>query len=99
MHTVSDLLEQLKRLNPEAIVLFGSRARNQETPESDVDILLIQKTEKPFFERIRDVYLSLSTTIPTDIIVLTPEEAQTLPKHNSFFAEILKNGNVVYGRI
>ena len=39
-------------LDPERIILFGSRARGDPRPDSDVDLMVVMKTEQPFFERM-----------------------------------------------
>lgn len=79
--------------------MFGSAARGEARQDSDVDILVIQETRKDYFERVREVRAGVRTNVPLDIIVLTPKEAKELPKKNSFFAQILKEGKLVYGRI
>lgn len=79
--------------------MFGSAARGEAKQDSDLDILVIRKTRKDYFERVREVRAGVKTNVPLDIIVLTPKEAKELPKKNSFFAQILKEGKLVYGRI
>lgn len=93
------IFNQLKKNRPQAIILFGSAARGEARQDSDVDILVICKTRKDYFERVREVRAGVRTNVPLDIIVLTPKEAKELPKKNSFFAQILKEGKLVYGRI
>ncbi|HSB17493.1 MAG TPA: nucleotidyltransferase domain-containing protein [Bryobacteraceae bacterium] len=34
-------------VDPERIVLFGSRARGDSRPDSDVDLLIVKETDKP----------------------------------------------------
>lgn len=79
--------------------MFGSAARGEMRQDSDLDILVICETRKDYFERVREVRAGVRTNAPLDIIVLTPKEAKELPKKNSFFAQILKEGKLVYGRI
>ena len=69
------------------------------TEDSDLDILVIKKTKKSFTDRMRDMRSMIRTSTPLDIIVLTPQEAKSLPKKNSFFAQILEEGKLLYGRI
>ena len=46
--TMDDIQKVAKRLveaaNPRKIILFGSYARGEETPDSDVDIMVIEDT-------------------------------------------------------
>lgn len=93
------VIEQLKATHPQAIILFGSAARGEVNKDSDIDILLIQKTQQSFSDRIRDVRLKLKTNLAIDLIVLTPQEAESVGKRNSFFSSILKEGKLLYGRV
>lgn len=99
MKSTDIIVEQLKKSRPQAIILFGSAARGEMTEDSDLDFLVIQDTHKDYFDRVRDLRSEIRTDVPLDIIVLTPKEAKELPKKNSFFAQILKEGKLLYGRI
>ncbi|NLG87032.1 MAG: DNA polymerase subunit beta [Firmicutes bacterium] len=48
------ILEQLGHLNPIAIYLFGSRAKNEERPDSDIDlaVLLPQGLSLNYLDRL-----------------------------------------------
>jgi|SRR3990167_4772020 len=93
------VVEQLKKDKPKAIILFGSAARGEAGEDSDLDILVIKDTNKDYFDRVREARAAVKSNVPLDIIVLTPKEASELPKKNSFFAQILREGKVLYGRI
>ena len=91
----------VKRLEPEKIILFGSYAYGDPTPDSDVDLLVIMKTE----ESTKDRYLTVGRLLrprqfPVDIIVKTPQEIKRALKHkgNFFIQEIVTNGKVLYER-
>jgi len=99
MKSTDIIVERLKKTKPQAIILFGSAARGEMTEDSDLDILVIKKTKKSFTDRMRDMRSMIRTSTPLDIIVLTPQEAKSLPKKNSFFAQILEEGKLLYGRI
>ncbi|MGB9768863.1 nucleotidyltransferase domain-containing protein [Dictyoglomus turgidum] len=69
------------------IMLFGSFARGDYTPESDVDIMIIVKnSEKPFLFRA-DEFLDYFKEIPFDvnIIVYTKDEIEKMEKDNNIF--------------
>lgn len=93
------IIEQLKKDKPKAIILFGSAASGQMHKDSDLDILIVRETKKDFVDRVREVRSKIRTNIPLDIIVLTPKEARILPKKNSFFAQIIREGKLLYGRL
>ena len=99
MTSTDFVVEQLKKNKPKAIILFGSAARGEAGEDSDLDILVIKETNKDYFDRVREVRSSVRSNVPLDIIVLTPKEARELPKRNSFFSQILKEGKILYGRV
>ncbi len=93
------IVNKLKHLKPEKIILFGSYARGNPDPESDVDVLVIQKTRKKPMERVSQVLRSVWGSVPNiEAQVLTPEEFQLAINQNRFFItqEVLKHGKVIY---
>ncbi|HEX8947492.1 MAG TPA: nucleotidyltransferase domain-containing protein [Dissulfurispiraceae bacterium] len=79
MDIEAHLKEAVKRIienfNPEKIILFGSYAHGQPTADSDMDLMVIMKTEVSPHKRavpLRKVLKGIG--IPKDIIVKTPEE-------------------------
>ncbi len=91
-------------LNPQKIILFGSRARGQATDESDLDILVVMETEQPKFQRGAAISNLISPRFfSMDISVYTPEEFETAANHedpwfNPFIKEVLEDGVVLYDR-
>ncbi|GAB4456339.1 MAG: nucleotidyltransferase domain-containing protein [Anaerolineales bacterium] len=87
-------------LKPEKIILFGSYAYGNPTPDSDVDLLVVLKTRKPRKERVVAVSLLLyPRPFPVDLIVKTPGELETaLKKGDIFIKEIVSKGKVLYER-
>lgn len=87
-------------LNPEKIVLFGSYAYGTPTPHSDVDLLVVLKTNASLKERSWKVSrLLLPRPFPVDILVKTPREIERALKSGDFFIEdIFKRGKVLYER-
>jgi predicted nucleotidyltransferase len=93
---LQNLIEQTQ---PEKIILFGSYAHDNPTPESDVDLLVIWDTDKPRRERVVAVSMALyPRPFPVDIIVKTPRELEEELPHNFFVREILQTGVVLYER-
>jgi predicted nucleotidyltransferase len=55
-------------------ILFGSHARGDAGPDSDVDLLVVMDFEGSTFEKGLEIRLALhDIVIPKDIIVTTPE--------------------------
>ena len=93
------IVNKLKHLKPEKIILFGSYARGNPDPDSDVDVLVIQKTHKPPAERVSQMLQSVWGSTPhIEAQIVTPEEFQLAINQNRFFItqEVLKYGKVIY---
>ncbi len=91
----------VSKLKPEKIILFGSYAYGNPTPDSDVDLLVIMKTKAKEIDR----YVAVSNLLyprqfPVDILVKTPREIEEISrkKRNFFMREILSKGKVIYER-
>ena len=84
--------------DPEKVVIFGSRARGDDDPESDVDLLVIQETDLPRPKRSVPLYAALRDyPFPIDVVVYSPEEVEefkNLPL--SFIQTALREGRVLY---
>ena len=59
---------------PEKIILFGSQARGDTGPDSDVDLLVVMNTESRK-QSTREIRMALDAMgMPKDIVVITPKE-------------------------
>jgi predicted nucleotidyltransferase len=83
---------------PQKIILFGSYAYGTPSVDSDVDLLVIQKTNLQRVERsVAISELILPRPFPVDILVKTPNEIQeALNKNDPFIKEIISRGRVLY---
>lgn len=90
----------VEALHPEKIILFGSYARGNPTPDSDVDLLVILETDLPVTERFLAVSnLLYPRPFPLDVIVKTPQEIErAMHKGDNFIREIVSQGRVLYER-
>jgi predicted nucleotidyltransferase len=82
----------------EKAILFGSFAREENTSRSDVDLILIKKTNQRFFERYDNILVDLNKAIPDyglDVLIYTPEELQHIAER-PFIAQALRDGKVLY---
>jgi predicted nucleotidyltransferase len=86
--------------SPEKIILFGSYAYGEPDEDSDIDLLIIKRTQERFLDRVDEVRRSvtgLHPRIPLEPIVMTPEELEErLRKGDQFIAEIIQRGEVLY---
>lgn len=89
----------VQRYSPEKIILFGSFVKQKSERESDIDILIIKRTEKGHWERAMEVDRILDRNFPIDFLIYTPQEIEERLNMNDFFIqEILRKGKVVYER-
>jgi predicted nucleotidyltransferase len=87
-----------KHFNPERVVLFGSHARGDATPDSDVDLLVVMRHEEAKgFRMATKIRCQIRPSFPMDLLVRTPEEmANRLALGDSFLKEITEQGIVLY---
>ena len=89
--------------DPERIILFGFTVRGDAGPDSDVDLLVVEK-ESSFkggrrseSSRIRRALWRFS--VPIDILLFTPEEVDKWKDStNHIIARSLREGRVLYDR-
>ncbi len=82
---------------PEKIILFGSHAYGQPTPDSDLDLLVVMPFEGGYFHQAARIRQHLGLPIPMDLLVRTPEQLQNrLEMGDSFMQEIIARGKVMY---
>ena len=79
-------------------ILFGSFATGRESRKSDIDLILIQDTVAPYFERFEGILSELYRAIPgrpIELFIYTPEELQAI-EHRKFIQTALREGRVIY---
>ena len=91
------IAERLRRdYGAERVVLYGSYARGEAGPDSDLDLLVIAPSRERFFDRMASVLRlsrDLRAGLPLSPMVLTPEEVeQRLARGDQFVADILSSG-------
>jgi len=101
LRTVKDITERLiEYYEPDRIILYGSYGTRKERKNSDIDLLIIKKTEKYLIERRIEAERILSDRLmPIDITIYTPEEVRYLFSIGSpFIEEIMEKGRLLYMR-
>ena len=83
---------------PEKIILFGSRGRGIARPDSDIDLLVIARSDQPRYRRAAPIYGALSDILAAmDIVVYSPQEVQEwsgVPQ--AFVTTAVRQGTVLY---
>lgn len=92
----------IKEYQPERIILFGSYARGQASPTSDLDILIVSHYEEdlPRHQRGKQIRQKLaSITHPLDLLFYTPQELKRFANvPQSFCATVQREGITLYER-
>lgn len=104
-----ELLGRMVRLivnevDPEKVILFGSRGRGDATPESDVDLVVIEaaafdETRSRLREEARLYKVLASVRVRKDILVYSAEDVDYWRDSlNYVLARALREGRVLYER-
>ena len=65
----------VRRFHPERVILFGSHARGEAGPDSDVDLLVVMPVQDSKRKQQLEIRKELrGFRLPVDIIVSVPEE-------------------------
>ena len=89
----SSLKEKLKGRVEEAYI-FGSVARNEFSEKSDIDLILVVATKRPFHERILDFEDIHTGENEMDILIYTPSEFLSQKKREQeggFWSSVAKD--------
>ena len=83
--------------DPERVILFGSLARGDSDDYSDIDVMVIKRTETRFVQRLVEAGRLISLPRHVDVFVYTPEELSAMEEDgNPFIEGALRDGIVVY---
>ena len=83
---------------PERIILFGSAAREEMGPHSDVDLLVVKRGEFDQSRLVGDIYMNLhGVGQAVDVILVTPEQVERYRNtHYLIIAPALREGREIY---
>ena len=88
----------IAKYKPEKVILFGSAARGDTGPESDLDFLIIKKDTPHYGEdRIRELSRLIERNIPLIFLSIGPMSSTTPEDGGSLSQIILREGKVLYG--
>jgi predicted nucleotidyltransferase len=96
---LADILARIVKVaQPEKIILFGSAARGQMGPNSDVDLLVIKSGRFDRGRLAEQLYMHMEgADEAVDIVIATPEEIRQYGDSPWLvLAPALKEGKVVY---
>jgi uncharacterized protein len=87
-------------LDPQAIWLFGSRARGDNRPDSDYDLLVVAKADGAFGsdDYVKALRPTFGTGLDCEVVPCSYadfQEAVTLP--TTLAAQVMQHGRLLYG--
>jgi predicted nucleotidyltransferase len=94
-YSAGQIVAKLYDLNVEKISLFGSYARGKSDLFTDLDVLVVMDTDKPFTERTTEMYSLLALPVDADILCYTPQEFRRM-KETPFLRKALADEVVLY---
>jgi len=93
----TQLAPTFKELGVDKAILFGSISRLAGTRKSDIDILIVMKTNERFFlryDRFEKLYSQFKGR-SLDLLIYTPAELEQIA-HRPFIKRILAEGQTIY---
>src|SRR5271155_883198 len=67
----------VEAVQPDKIILFGSAARGEMGPHSDVDLLVIKGGKFNFRRKLKDIYPPpCGSGAAVDVVLVTPEDVE-----------------------
>lgn len=96
---LADIVEAVVRAaKPEKIVMFGSAARGEMGPDSDLDLLVIKAGKYNYWRMINHIRKELPGGIPVDVVLATPEQVERYRNsHCMVICPAMREGKVIYG--
>ena len=95
---IQDFVDKVvEQFAPRRVILFGSYARGNATPDSDVDLLVIMPTKKEAVEQAVEIRQRIRRSFPLDLIVKTPADVTwRLSLHDCFLTSVMAEGKTLY---
>jgi len=84
---------------PERIFIFGSAARGEMGPNSDIDLLVVKAGDYHRGRLTEEIYMGLfGVGAPVDVVVATPEDVERYRDcHAAVLAPALSEGVLLHG--
>jgi predicted nucleotidyltransferase len=95
---INQVVKQIvEKFKPQKIILFGSYAKGNPRPESDVDLLIVMNTQLREVQQAIQICQQIEYRFGLDLIVHTPKYlADRVKMGDSFLQDVLKEGKVIY---
>ncbi|UCG89329.1 MAG: nucleotidyltransferase domain-containing protein [Gemmatimonadota bacterium] len=88
----------VKVADPDSIILFGSAARGEWSPDSDIDLLVVKSNVEHRRKLAQKLHLAMyGVDAAVDIVVVTPEDIDYLSgKAGTVVTPALNEGREIY---
>jgi predicted nucleotidyltransferase len=95
---IDQVVKQIaEKFKPQKIILFGSYARGNPRPESDLDLLIVMNTSQKESKQSLEIRRHLGVMFGMDLIVHTPKHLKERVEMGDWFLrDVLKEGKVLY---
>lgn len=95
---IDQVVQQIvEKFKPQKIILFGSYARGNPRPESDVDMLVVMDTPQKEIQQAIQICQQIEYRFGLDLIVHTPKYlAKRVKMGDWFLRDVLEEGKVLY---
>lgn len=83
--------------DPVLVYVFGSMASGTVNEWSDIDMVIVKRTNKRFLDRTAEVLDLIEPRVGIDVVVYTPEEWAVMVREKAFIRkEIAGKGKLLY---
>ncbi len=98
--TIQELCDRIVReFQPERIILFGSYAHGNPTPDSDVDLLVVLPFEGKNLLKSLEILNLTNPRFPIDLLARRPDDTERRYREGDpLIREALDHGQVLYER-
>jgi uncharacterized protein len=95
---IRDFVDQVvERFRPSQVILFGSYANGNPTPDSDVDLMVVMPHRAPSAQVATRIRLACPRAFPMDLIVRSPAELRRrLALGDAFLSEVTSKGIILH---
>lgn len=89
------IVEALREAGAQLIVLFGSVARGEIGPWSDLDLIVVLDSDLPFIKRLGWLYERIQPRVGLDLLAYTSQEF-AIVRERPLIRQALREGEVLY---
>jgi hypothetical protein len=93
---LSKFSNESKQLGAKSLGVFGDYPLGKITPDTPLDLIIIQETEKEFINRDEFWITHLRPSVHTRFFVYTPEEYKNLNTHNYTIKIIKQSLEIIF---